>query len=101
PHRLRVDASHRLPADPGGSRFRRPNQAFGGQIGYQAPPLLHDVVEDQRTPVLEGSEGARREGNRVRGRGGTAPSWAARRVTEAERPTCLPCDPVRGRNRLS
>ena len=67
------------PRAPAGRFHRRrsPAPAYrrefptGGSDGSQAPPLRRHVAEDRRSPVLARAEGARRAGNRVRGRQGS------------------------------
>ena len=96
--RLRVGGRRhaRLPrpaaADLGAHVESRARPPVGSRHGThrQAPPLPEHLGQDRRAPLLEGPEGARRAGHRVRDRQGPDPPRQARRAREAERPAQVP-----------
>src|SRR5207244_4324064 len=62
--------------------------------------LLERLGEGGRSSLLESPEGARRAGNRIRGRTTAGEPAQARPGRGAERPAAVPRDPVRGREHL-
>src|SRR5438105_5944199 len=66
----------------------------------EAAPLLVDLGEGRGSPLLAGPEGARRAGDRVRGRARAGPAREARPARTAERPAKVSRDRVRGRDHL-
>src|SRR5919204_1944856 len=72
----------------------------GDCYGGEAASLPRLVGGVRRSSLLEGPEGARRAGGRVRARTASDEPAQARPDRAADRPAALPGDPVRGRERL-
>src|SRR5919198_638689 len=100
PLRPLVHAVDATPLAAEGVPSARRNSCPGGCHGGEVASVSVRVGEGRRSPLLEGPEGARRAGGRIRGHAPAVPQEQARPRPAGERPAELPGDPVRGRQRL-